>query len=192
MSQQINILAISGSTRKQSSNLNLINAIAKLAADKFRLTIYEGLTELPHFNPDLDNEDAPLQVANLRKQLRDADGILICTPEYAMGVPGTLKNAIDWTVSSMEFSQKPVALITASLSGEKAHGTLLATLLLLESRMTQDTQLLVPFIKTKVNEKEITDAETLANVNKLIDSVTQLANNHPAETLSAPILINGE
>ena len=192
MSQQINILAISGSTRKQSSNLNLINAIAKLAADKFRLIIYEGLTELPHFNPDLDNENPALQVANLRKQLRDADGILICTPEYAMGVPGTLKNAIDWTVSSMEFSQKPVALITASLSGEKAHDALSATLLLLESRMTQDTQLLISFIKTKVNEQEITDVETLANVKKLIDSLTQLANNHPAERLSAPILINGD
>jgi chromate reductase len=175
MTDKLKIFAICGSTRAASSNLNLIKAIAALTAGSFTISIFEGLSALPHFNPDLDNENVPHQVADFRRQLREADGVLICSPEYAIGVPGTLKNAIDWTVSSMEFSRKPVALITASLSGEKAHSSLLGTLLIIEARMTADTQLLIPFVKTKVNnECEITDHETLNSINKLIQSLTEV------------------
>lgn len=113
------IIAISDSTLAASTNLNLIKAIAELTGDRFEITIYEGLTGMPHFNHDLDNAIAPSEVIMFRETLRTSDGILICTPEYAMGVPGTLKIAIDWTVSSMEFSNKPTALITASSVGEK-------------------------------------------------------------------------
>ncbi len=191
MTSKIKILAISGSTRKTSSNLNLIKAIADLASETFTVNIFERLSDLPHFNPDLDNENIPEQVTDFRRQLREADGILICTPEYAIGVPGTLKNAIDWTVSSMEFSKKPVALITASLSGEKAHNSLLGTLLIIEAKMTADTQLLISFIKTKVNDdSKITDKETLNSVTKLIQSLTEIIINEKTGLLSAPILMN--
>jgi chromate reductase, NAD(P)H dehydrogenase (quinone) len=169
------ILALSGSTRKNSTNLNLIRAIAELAKEKFELTIFEGLSNIPHFNPDLDNEHPPQAVIDFRKQLKEADGILICTPEYAMGVPGTLKNAIDWTVSSMEFSHKPTALITASSMGEKGHASLLETLKVIEANITDQTQLLIPFAKTKVsNEGKITDAKTLDEVNALVDSFAKI------------------
>jgi NAD(P)H-dependent FMN reductase len=191
MTDKINILAISGSTKKTSSNLNLIKAIADIASEIFTVTIFEGLSQLPHFSPDLDNEKPPLQVTEFRRLLRAANGILICTPEYAIGVPGTLKNAIDWTVSSMEFSQKPVALITASLSGKKAHQSLLGTLLIIESKITADTQLLISFIRTKVNaEGKITDEEALNNVKRLITSFHELLTNKETELLSAPILTN--
>ncbi len=191
MTDKIKILAISGSTRKASSNLNLIKAIANLTKETFSTTIFDGLSELPHFNPDLDNESVPQPVTDFRRQLREADGILVCSPEYAIGVPGTLKNAIDWAVSSMEFSKKPVALITASLSGEKAHSSLLATLLIIEARMTADTQLLISFVKTKVNsECEITDNETLNSINKLTQSLREIIRNENEELLSAPILMN--
>lgn len=154
------ILAICGSTRKASSNLNLIHAITALAAGTFDWHILEGLDQLPHFNPDLLG-NIPAPVTDFYEQLRLADGVLICTPEYAIGVPGTLKNAIDWTVSAMSFSQKPVALITASTSGAIAHQSLLGTLLIIESRMTEDTALLVPAIKTKVNDQYLITDETL-------------------------------
>lgn len=157
MKDTIKILAISGSTRKASSNLNLIKAIADLAQGLFTVDIFEGLSDLPQFNPDDDGEQVAIPVKEFRQKLRAADGVLICTPEYAIGTPGSLKNAIDWTVSSMEFSQKPVALITASLSGERAHQSLLGTLLIIESRMTANTQLLISFVKSKVNEQGITD-----------------------------------
>ena len=191
MTDKIKILAISGSTRKASSNLNLIKAIADLTSEYFAIHIFDGLSELPHFNPDLDNENVPYQVSDFRRQLRQADGVLICTPEYAIGVPGTLKNAIDWTVSSMDFSHKPVALITASLSGEKAHNSLLGTLLILEAKMTTDTQLLISFVKTKVSsEGKIIDTETLNSINKLTQSLAEIIRNEKEELLSAPILMN--
>ncbi|HET6991305.1 MAG TPA: NADPH-dependent FMN reductase [Bacteroidia bacterium] len=166
------ILSISGSTRKSSTNLILIKAIIDLSLKNLSFSIFEGLTDIPHFNPDLDTDRAPEAVAAFRKQLKEADGILICTPEYAMGVPGTLKNAIDWTVSSCEFSHKPVALITASSLGEKSHASLLETLKIIESDIPDDSQLLISSVKTKVSkEGKITDPKTLELVKKLIASL---------------------
>jgi chromate reductase, NAD(P)H dehydrogenase (quinone) len=189
--QKINVLAISGSTRKSSSNGNLIHAIANLGRDVFDIDIYDELTTLPHFNPDDDHEPAPAAVASFRARIRQADAVLICTPEYAIGVPGSLKNAIDWTVSSMEFSKKPVALITASLSGERAHQSLLGTLLIIESRITASTALLISYVKTKVNEQGISDNETLVAVQKLIDSLKDLVEQKEnIETLAEPLLLN--
>jgi len=170
-----NIIAISGSTSDSSTNLHLIKAIANLAIDKLQVTIFEGLTEIPHYNPDLDTANPPPQVTAFREKLRASDGILICTPEYAMGIPGTLKNAIDWTVSSMEFSQKPVALITASFMGQKGHQALLETLNVIEAAMTRETQLLISFAKTKISSDSIiTDQKTLSAIKALIHSFYQL------------------
>ncbi|HEY0176772.1 MAG TPA: NAD(P)H-dependent oxidoreductase [Pedobacter sp.] len=194
MTNKIKILAISGSTRKSSSNLNLIHAIADLAAESFEVSIFEGLSELPHFNPD-DIDHVSAAVTAFKEQLNAADGILICTPEYAIGVPGTLKNAIDWTVSSMEFSKKPVALITAATSGAISHQSLLGTLLILESRITGDTQLIISAVKSKISaNNEITDRVTLNQVEKLIRSLTGIINGTAKEMdfLPAPVLMNGD
>lgn len=93
------------------------------------------------------------------------------------GVPGTLKNALDWTVSSCEFSHKPVALITASTSGEKAHASLLGTLNVIEAKIGKQSQLLIQFAKTKVNDKNaITDNTTLTSIKELIDSFIDTMN----------------
>ena len=171
MEHRKNILAISGSTRKQSSNLNLIKAIEKLYANELSIKIYDGLLNLPQFNPDDDTENSPVQVTDLRKQIKEANGILICTPEYAMGVPGSLKNLLDWTVSSSDFSNKPVVAITASSSGQKAHLSLLATLQVIEALINERTQLLISFIKTKVNDRQqITDENTLKDVRSTMDA----------------------
>lgn len=188
MKDKFTILAISGSTRKASSNLNLIKAFARLAEETFRVTVYDGLSGLPHFNPDDDQEQVDVRVTDFRRQLKEADAVLICTPEYAIGVPGTLKNAIDWTVSSMDFSKKPVALITASLSGAKAHQSLLGTLLIIEARLTEQTQLLVPFVKTKVNESGITDDETLNKVKGLIQSLAGIILRNEDDLSADPLL----
>src|SRR4030095_9638721 len=102
MADRKKVIAISGSVRRNSANLRLIKAIDDLTKEKFETTVFEGLTDIPHFNPDLDTDQPPEAVNNFRQLLRNSDGILICTPEYAMGVPGTLKNALDWTVRSEE------------------------------------------------------------------------------------------
>jgi chromate reductase, NAD(P)H dehydrogenase (quinone) len=109
-------------------------------------------------------------VAAFRQAIQEADGVLICTPEYAHGVPGSLKNAIDWTVSSNEFSHKPVALITASTDGRYGHQALLETLRVLEAEEIDQLQLLIPFVRTKVGTGgAINDEATLTAVKSLIN-----------------------
>src|SRR5215468_5026753 len=172
VSDRKKIIAISGSTRKNSANLNLINAVIHLFSDKLHIEMCRDLSEIPHFNPDLDIENPPVKVSHFRNQLRAADGILICTPEYAMGVPGTLKNAIDWTVSSMEFSRKPVALITASTLGQKAHASLMETLRIIEADIPDSSQLLISGINTKVKDDKIIDHNTSEQVKEVIRSLS--------------------
>jgi chromate reductase, NAD(P)H dehydrogenase (quinone) len=84
---KLNILAISGSTRRSSSNLYLIKAIEALTRQTLSIKLFDKLANLPHFNPDLDNESVPKEVTHFRKQIAAADGVLICTPEYAMVYP---------------------------------------------------------------------------------------------------------
>jgi chromate reductase, NAD(P)H dehydrogenase (quinone) len=162
------ILAISGSTRQNSTNHHLIKALAVLSHQELEISIFEDISGLPHFNPDNDNDNAPSKVIEFRRKLRTANGIIICTPEYAMGLPGTLKNALDWTVSSCEFSKKIVLAITASSIGQKAHQSLIGTLEIIEAQIN-NTQLLIPFAKTKIsNDSKIIDEITLEEVKKVL------------------------
>jgi chromate reductase, NAD(P)H dehydrogenase (quinone) len=169
MIQKKKIAAICGSTRAISTNLNLIKAIAELTKDRFEITIFEGIAELPHFNPDDNNENVSPKVIAFRQLLSSSAGVIICTPEYAHGVPGSLKNAIDWTVSTNEFNNKPVALITASTDGTYAHKAMLETLKVIEAKNIDTHNLLIQFAKTKINaNNRITDANTLNDVKVLI------------------------
>ncbi|MGF6930721.1 chromate reductase [Chitinophaga sp. W2I13] len=192
MTQPIKLLAICGSTRQSSSNHHLIKAITELGRDTFTVQLVESLTTIPHFNPDqdMDVNSAPEEVQHFRAQLAAADAVLICTPEYAIGVPGTLKNAIDWTVSSMHFSKKPVALITAGTSGHKAHQSLLGTLLIIESKIAEAAQLVISSVRTKINDQGvITDLPTEMQVRKLIQTLADVATGKATDLLPAPSLL---
>lgn len=109
------ILGIPGSLSGGSANYSILRHIEDEIGMEVEYSIYNGIGQLPHFNPEIDNIPARAEVDRFRKELKSADGIVICTPEYAFGVPGSLKNALDWTVSSGELVNKPLALITASL-----------------------------------------------------------------------------
>jgi NAD(P)H-dependent FMN reductase len=98
------ILAICGSTRRTSANFSLINAYHQMLPGNLQVKLFEGLSDIRILIRILTTTIHQKTFRFFRRELMAADGILICTPEYAMGVPGTLKNAIDWTVSSMEFS----------------------------------------------------------------------------------------
>src|SRR4051812_37876556 len=95
---KLKILAISGSLKSTSSNSNILKALSLYRKEEIEFILFENLGELPHFNPE--KEEGTLAVAGFRKLLKEADGVVISTPEYAFGVPGVLKNALDWTVSS--------------------------------------------------------------------------------------------
>lgn len=175
MQAKKNILAICGSTRKESSNLHLIKFIANLFKEEFHFSLFNELKSIPPFDPDDDIDPAPIKISEFRKRIKEADGVLICTPEYAMGVPGTLKNAIDWTVSSAEFSKKPTILITASSVGEKGHAALLETLRIIECTIPEELQLLIPYIKTKINpEGVVTHEQTIEKLRTLLSAFNVL------------------
>ncbi|CAN7242408.1 NADPH-dependent FMN reductase [Mesorhizobium sp. LjRoot246] len=110
----LNILAISGSLRAASTNSALIAALAHNAPPGCRVTVYDGLGRLPIFNPDDEGERTPLEASALIDAVTQADGVVISCPEYAHGVPGGLKNALDWLVSRDAAVAKPAMLVHAS------------------------------------------------------------------------------
>ena len=166
--QTKNIFAISGSLRLGSSNHNLLQALGKMMPPDIIYTIYNGISAIPAFDPGLDNDDPPASVTAFRKQLAAADAIIICTPEYAYGVPGALKNALDWTVSSASFSGKPTALITASTGGENAHEALIKILGAIDADLIK----LISFVRSKMDsEGNITDEETAGKLKVVFNAL---------------------
>jgi len=110
----LNILAISGSLRAASTNSALVAALARNAPPGCRVTVYDGLGRLPIFNPDDEGQRTPPEAAFLIDAVTSADGIIVSCPEYAHGVPGGLKNALDWLVSRDAAVDKPAMLVHAS------------------------------------------------------------------------------
>ena len=164
------ILAISGSLRTGSSNHAILRFLGEMAPEHLEYTIYDGLAQLPHFDSDLDNDDPPATVSALRSFIKHADAIIICTPEYAYGVPGSLKNALDWTVSSGSLDNKPLALITASTGGENCHAALLLILTALNAKVLKDATLLIPFIRSKIDlQGNISDTATAESLKKVFN-----------------------
>lgn len=165
------LFAISGSLRAGSSNHTILQHLGQMMPPGIGYAIYEGLGTIPAFDPGLDNDGPPSSVSDLRKRISEADAIIICTPEYAYGVPGALKNALDWTVSSGSFSGKPVALITASTGGENAHEAMIKILGALDAKLSQETTLLIPFIRTKIDKGTVSDEETGNKLQNLLNSL---------------------
>ncbi|MES1204703.1 MAG: NADPH-dependent FMN reductase [Pseudomonadota bacterium] len=111
------ILAISGSLRATSSNTAILRAAARIAPADVQVAVYDRLQDIPAFSPDLDVIFLPEPVADLRARIAGADALMISSPEYAHGMPGSLKNLLDWLVSSLEALNKPVLLFSASPGG---------------------------------------------------------------------------
>ncbi len=120
--------------------------------------MFTGLKSLPHFDPELSTSNPPAEIAAFRQKIEDADGILICTPEYVFSLPAGLKNALEWCVATTVFAGKPAGLITASAQGEKGQEALQLVLKTLGAYFIPETTLLVQGVKSKVNGTgEITD-----------------------------------
>ncbi|MFF2805806.1 NADPH-dependent FMN reductase [Streptomyces sp. NPDC058000] len=162
------LLAVSGSLRARSTN----GAVLRSALELFDgPTATADIGALPHFNPDLDGEGAtpPAPVGALRTAVAGADVLLIVSPEYAHGVPGVLKNALDWLVSSGECVDKPVAVITASpfpTGGDHANAQLRETLRMMTGQVVADACREIPAIGPKIDPatERVTDGPTLADL----------------------------
>ncbi len=136
------IFAISGSLRKDSTNTALLRAAVTAVPEGVELVIYEGLGALPIFSPDL-TEALPPAAADLRARLAKADGLLIASPEYAHGVPGGMKNALDWIVGWGEFADRPVAFFNTSEYGEHAKAALAEILRTMSARLVPEASLTI-------------------------------------------------
>lgn len=171
MTDKKNVFVINGSASRNSSNQKLIENFVNLTRDYFSSTVFNDLKTLPHFDPELSIDDTPKLILDFRDNIKNADGILICTPEYIFSIPSGLKNAIEWCVSTTVFSDKSIGLITASASGQKGHEELQLIMKTVMTKFTDETTLLVQGVKSKINEQgEIIDKKTLQDLTNFIDA----------------------
>ena len=170
------ILAISGSLRSASSNTTLIQAVAQLAPKGVEVVIYRDLATLPPFNPDLDGA-APLPAVDaFRSELERSDGLLISSPEYAHGVPGVLKNALDWVVGSGELIDKPIALVNASPRSTYAYASLKETLTTMSARIVPEASITVSLSGRPMDVPSILSDSSMADVlRSALEALTRAA-----------------
>jgi chromate reductase len=156
------ILLISGSTRRASTNSALIRTAAQTAPPGVEAVSYDSLAELPHFNPDDDQDPLPAPVARLRDEIAAADAVLFCTPEYAGTLPGSFKNLLDWTVGGTVLTDKPVAWVNAAADprrGAGAHATLATVLGYVQARVVEDACRSVPVAREAVGPDGVINDE---------------------------------
>jgi NAD(P)H-dependent FMN reductase len=174
------ILAIIGSASNNSSNHRLVDIFVQQTQEFFSVEICPDLKTLPHFDPELSTDNPPASIIQLRRQIESADGILISTPEYVFSIPGGLKNAIEWSIATTIFTDKPVGIITASAHGQRGHEELQLIMKTVMAKFTEATTLLIQGIKGKINAQgEITDQKTK-------DQLQRFIGNYKAFILSPP------
>lgn len=161
------ILAIAGSIRENSYNLALLKSLVLIAGKDIDIQIFKHLKDIPVFSPAAENTgtnetEIPEPVKFLITELHSADGVIISTPEYAHGIPGALKNALDWLVSTDALVLKPVmvtSVSTSELGGVRSHGPLVMVLSAMNASVVVDASLNIPFAHNKFdNEGKLNDA----------------------------------
>jgi chromate reductase, NAD(P)H dehydrogenase (quinone) len=134
----MHLLALSGSLRAGSYNTAALRMLQQLAPEGVAVSLYEGLSTLPHFNPDVEMSALPESVADLRRLVAAADGLVIACPEYAHGIPGAFKNALDWLMGCTDFPGKPVMLINTAPRASHAQAQLVEVLTIMSARIVHE------------------------------------------------------
>jgi len=134
----IRLLAVSGSTRSESTNTALLETIRDIAGPLFDIRVYSDLAKLPVFSPDLEGEALPEVVRAFGQLIDDSDGLIFSSPEYVRAIPGGLKNAIDWLVSGDALSNKPICLAHASHRGDDMLASLRTVLATVSCRFNDE------------------------------------------------------
>ncbi|RVD56613.1 NAD(P)H-dependent oxidoreductase [Mesorhizobium sp. M2D.F.Ca.ET.185.01.1.1] len=155
----IEIIAISGSLRAASTNSALISALAANAPDNCRIEIYDGIGRLPIFNPDDEGERTPPEAARLIEMITQADGVIVSCPEYAHGVPGGIKNALDWLVSRDAAVGKPAMLVHASTRSFYARAALAEVMRTMSFAIYEERALEIALLGKRPAEMEAILAE---------------------------------
>ena len=150
----MNVLAVAGSLRAASINAAFCRAASRLAPPRLHITLYEALGELPLFNPELEPEP-PRSVRQFREAVGGADALIIASPEYAHGLSGVMKNALDWLVSEEGFVGMPVAVINTSPRAHHAHDSLLEVLRTMSATLVQEASISVPLLGGCITEAQM-------------------------------------
>lgn len=185
----LRVLGISGSLRADSQNTMLLRAAIRLAPEGMVIEEYAGLADVPPYNGDEDTDIPPDAVADLRERIHQADGLLIVTPEYNYGIPGVLKNALDWasTGAHPALSEKPVAIAGAAPTN---FGSVRAQLALRQMFVWTDSYVVVKpeVIVFRSHERfdsagNLVDADTAALVGGLLGALAhKIAQRHLVRT----------
>ena len=166
--EKLRLLALSGSLRKDSYNTTLINTITTLVSKNIEILRFD-LSTLPLFNPD--REDENIESVNLLKEkVGCCHGVLIASPEYAHGISGVMKNALDWLVSSEEFPYKPVVLCNASPRATHGYDTLKEVINTMSGIIVEDAAITLPMLGLDLTENDIIQNKELSN--HIIDKIS--------------------
>jgi NAD(P)H-dependent FMN reductase len=155
------VLALSGSLRAASINSTCLRAAAHLAPAGIEVRVHAALGDLPLFNPDLEAQ-VPPAVGRLRSEVAAAEALLIASPEYAHGVSGTIKNALDWLVSFEPFVGVPVALFNTSPRARHADAALRETLQTMSATIVEEACIGLPLLGARLDEAGICASPGLA------------------------------
>jgi len=168
------LLTVSGSLRAGSSNGALLSAAARLAPDDVVVSTYADLASLPAFSPDLEEGPGPLPepVQAWRAAIAGADAVLISSPEYAHGIPGALKNALDWVVGGSEIVGKPVGILSASAASKFAHPQLVEVLATMSARVVPEATVVIDLPRRGVEvERLVSDPVTSAALRAIVTAL---------------------
>jgi chromate reductase, NAD(P)H dehydrogenase (quinone) len=170
----LRILTISGSLRAASTNTALLAALARHVPEGCALTSYDGMGRLPIFNPDDEGERTPAEAARLIEAVGAADGLVVSSPEYAHGVPGGLKNALDWLVSRDAAVGKPAILVHASTRSAISRAALAEIMRTMSFDLYAGAELEIALIGKKPHEVEAILSEP-ANIDAMRSALGRFA-----------------
>jgi chromate reductase len=174
--EKIKVLAFAGSLRKKSYNKALIHLAVDLTPENVSIEVFD-LEGIPPFNQDQEN-NPPLQVAQFKEKIRNADALLIATPEYNYSVAGVLKNAIDWASrprADTPLDGKPVAIMSASVGrfgGARAQYHLRQSFIFLNMHPINRPEVMLSDAAHNVDSNgNVTNEQTRQLVRQLLDEL---------------------
>jgi chromate reductase, NAD(P)H dehydrogenase (quinone) len=172
----VKLLGLSGSIRKASTNTMILQSLAERLDGKASMSVFP-LNDVPVYNGDLEGEHLPASVHALKAEIAAADGIIVCTPEYNHGIPGMLKNALDWAsrpVFASPFKGKPALVMTSSpgyVGGARAHAQMQETLASVLARVVLRPQVVIGGVTQKIVGGKLTDPSTIDFCLQAIDDL---------------------
>jgi chromate reductase len=176
--ETVRIVGMSGSLRRASFSTSLLKVLAEKAAPDIDLQVVT-LEDIPLYNEDLDQDPEIPAVADFKKLIAESDGVLIATPEYNHGIPGVLKNALDWAsrpVFESCFKNKPVSIISSSKAftgGVRAQYQLRETLISMHAHLVMGPEVVVSGVHTKLAEDVYQDQNGLAFMLRSLDRLRE-------------------